>query len=101
MDGHMSDIGNVQKSVDGETYFCTLDVAAQIEQKRAGRRKLVRHGGRLCSKCLERPPAASCGYCNPCHAAHMRQYRARSKPPETEFHPGEYLRELGKEEGVR
>lgn len=51
-----------------ETSCQTWNVAAQIEQKQAGRRKNIRHGGTLCSKCLVNPPSAkNQRYCKPCH----------------------------------
>lgn len=69
----------VQQYVNGGTNCCTQNIAAQIEQKRAGRRKLVRHGGTLCSKCLEVPPTKGQKYCPACHAAYEKARRASLK----------------------
>lgn len=45
----------------------------QIALKRAGRRKLVRHGRTLCSKCLDAPPTAYHRCCRPCKNAWERE----------------------------
>lgn len=53
-------------------------IRAQIEQRRLGGRKLVRHGGRLCSRCLDAPPVSSKGgYCRACHAEYQRERREK------------------------
>jgi hypothetical protein len=67
----------VSDNVFHETKGCPLNIAAQIEERRAGRRKFIHHGGTLCSKCLERPPTSGQRYCNPCHAEANRASRAR------------------------
>lgn len=54
-------------------------VAAQIEQRRAGRRKLVFHGGTLCSHCLDNAPRPGQRTCSKCHAENERARRARSR----------------------
>jgi hypothetical protein len=52
----------------------------QVAEKRRGGRKVVRHGGTLCSDCLEVPPAtAKTRRCRPCHAAYEKARRARIK----------------------
>lgn len=63
------------------TNLCSGKVAAQIEQRRRGDRKIVRHGGALCSRCLEKPPAnPKGGYCAGCHA----EYEATRRKSERE-----------------
>lgn len=53
-------------------------IAAQVEMRRAGRRKRVHHGGALCSKCLARPPIANNRYCRECHnAAALASYHRK------------------------
>lgn len=65
-------------TVNCENNCVTSNIAKQVEQKRAGRRKHVRHGGTLCSKCLEAPPAPRQRYCVPCHnAAQSASYHRR------------------------
>lgn len=61
-----------------ERHFVTrgANLNAQIQMKRAGRRKHVFHGGTLCSKCLEQPPTMGQRYCRGCNAARMRVTRA-------------------------
>lgn len=54
-------------------------VTVQIEQKRSGYRKTVRHGGTLCSKCLTNAPAPKQRYCRPCHASAQAASRAKAK----------------------
>lgn len=66
----------MQQSVNHETYCCT-DVEMQIALKRAGRRKLVRHGGTLCSGCYGEPPMAGQRYGLRCHAERERARRAK------------------------
>lgn len=62
-------------NVSREADFSTR-VAMQVEAKRQGSRKLVRHGGTLCSRCLAEAPARpGGGYCAPCHAANERERR--------------------------
>lgn len=58
---------NPELSVTRET------IAAQIELKRAGRRKLVRHGGALCCRCLHAPPLPYHGYCRQCRNTRDRE----------------------------
>jgi hypothetical protein len=55
--------------------ICSVNLSEQIKQKRGGRRKLVRHAGTLCSKCLDCPPSPGQGYCNRCHADYERDRR--------------------------
>ena len=66
----------VQQSVNHETQCCT-DIEMQILLKRAGRRKLVRHGGTLCSRCYAEPPMAGQRYGLRCHAAREKDRRAK------------------------
>lgn len=68
------------------TEFSTADkIAAQIEQRRLGKRGNVRHGGSLCSRCLEKPPATpSQAYCAECRNRDRRQWRARRKAEKTQ-----------------
>jgi hypothetical protein len=44
-----------------------------------GRRRLISHGGKLCSRCLINPPLPGQRYCAECHAAACRESRARIK----------------------
>ena len=54
---------------------CSTLIDRQVELRRQGRRKNVRHGGKLCSRCLSCAPAAGRRYCRPCHAAYERDRR--------------------------
>lgn len=54
-----------------------INIAAQIEQKFAGRRQRVMHGGQLCSKCYSAPPAKSQKYCGKCHSMAVMASRIR------------------------
>jgi hypothetical protein len=65
-----------KQSVTPATLCLSANIAAQIEQRALGRRKLVRHGGLLCSRCLEQPPAGAVDrYCHGCRAAYNRDRR--------------------------
>lgn len=64
----MSDV-----SRETPSYNCNID--AQIEQVRAGRRKTVRHGGKLCSGCYEEKPVPGQRYCKQCHADYEAERR--------------------------
>ena len=44
-----------------------------------GKRRIVRHGGTLCSKCLTAPPAPGQRYCNECHRGAQRDYDSRAR----------------------
>jgi hypothetical protein len=74
----MSDTLAVENHAPHETQFSTA-VARQIEARRAGRRKNVRHGGALCSRCLAVPPRHGQGNCKACHAADSKARRARRR----------------------
>ena len=51
------------------------NIAAQIEAKRKGFRKLVNHCGTLCSKCYQNPPASPTQrYCKLCRASYQSAY---------------------------
>jgi hypothetical protein len=65
--------------VSHETRCLPGNIVLQIEQRRLGKRKHVRHGGLLCSGCLENPPAPGQRYCAGCHAAANVRHRARVK----------------------
>src|SRR3954471_3478614 len=54
-------------------------IAAQVEMRRAGRRKRVHHGGALCSKCLVQQPISGNRYCRECHNAASRASYQRKK----------------------
>lgn len=86
-------------AVSHETNCCTVNIAAQIEQKKAGHRKLIRHGGALCSRCLERPPAHRQRYCNPCHAEAEKVARARRRDELTRLRALEQQLSKGKDNG--
>lgn len=51
------------------------NIARQVEAKRAGRRKIVRHGGMLCSRCLENPPTRNDRYCRACRNSYNADHR--------------------------
>lgn len=58
------------------THCLPSNIAQQIEQKKQGKRKLVRHCGLLCSRCLHHPPASPRDrYCHLCRAADRRKRR--------------------------
>lgn len=48
-------------------------------KKNAPRRKTVRHGGTLCSRCYSSPPLPSHRYCRVCKQAADREWLARNK----------------------
>jgi len=56
-----------------------INIEAQIERRRLGFRKRVMHGGTLCSKCYENPPAKSQRYCAKCHSNAVMASRRRAK----------------------
>jgi hypothetical protein len=62
-----------------ETRCLTNNIEQQIEQRRAGKRKKVRHGGLLCCGCLSAPPAAPDRYCHDCRAARSRADRRAAR----------------------
>jgi hypothetical protein len=64
---------------DNRVTVCSTRLDYQIELRRQGRRKNVRHGGALCSICLAAPPAPNRRYCHPCNAAYERQRRRALK----------------------
>lgn len=71
MSGSVSHEGNGSaRNIDGR-------IAAQIEARRAGHRKMVFHGGSLCSTCLENPPRPNQRDCTECHRKASRDSRAR------------------------
>lgn len=49
------------------------NIQAQIEARRAGRRKKVFHGGLLCSCCLETAPDLPDRYCHDCRNKYSAQ----------------------------
>jgi hypothetical protein len=53
--------------VSPKTDCCKSNIEAQIEAKRAGRRKNVFHGGALCSGCYSEPPKPGQRYGAECH----------------------------------
>lgn len=66
--------------VSRETYCFKGNIEQQIALKRAGRRKLVRHGGTLCSCCYISPPASGQRYCAECHRkAASASYRRKQE----------------------
>ena len=66
-DGWRRDVSQVTDCLPG-------NIEAQIEAKRAGRRKLVRHGGLLCSRCLTNPPKGKDRYCGECRRTYKRDH---------------------------
>lgn len=71
-------------NVSQQTVISNFNLLAQILQKRAGRRKRVKHGGALCSSCYEVPPRPGQGYCADCHSKHenARQKAKRNRTSE-------------------
>lgn len=53
------------------------NIAAQIAAKKRGDRKIVHHGGLLCSRCLEKPPAAPDRYCRDCRLAYSAAHKRK------------------------
>lgn len=68
----------MSEHVSRETHSTTL-IDLQVAQRRAGRRKNVRHGGTLCHRCLTRPPRANADDCLECHRQSQKDYRLRVK----------------------
>jgi hypothetical protein len=68
-------------NVSIDTPRFTGNISVQIEQRRNGTRKNVRHGGTLCSGCLSVPPAKGQRYCVECHRIAARA-SARRKSAE-------------------
>jgi hypothetical protein len=67
-------------SVSYETQCGALNIALQVEQKRQGRRKHVRHGGTLCCRCLENPPISKKDrMCRECRKVDRRYRRIAGK----------------------
>jgi uncharacterized paraquat-inducible protein A len=65
--------------ISRETKSFTEKIAMQIKQRRAGLRRNVRHGGTLCSGCLECPPQENDAYCPRCRASAAKQHRDKIK----------------------
>lgn len=66
----------MSSTVSRETERGADHIAQQIEQKRQGKRKHVRHGGTLCCHCLKRPPISKKDrMCVLCRAADRRRRR--------------------------
>lgn len=53
-------------------------IGIKLRRQAPGRRRLVEHGGTLCSRCLTNPPLPGQRYCAECHAAASREYRTRA-----------------------
>lgn len=70
---------NEPQNVSHETESFTRLVRAQIELVRAGRRKHVFHGGKLCSKCYgPRPAYRQDHYCASCRKFYTRDRRGKA-----------------------
>lgn len=70
--------------VSQRTDCLSQTIVEQIKLRAAGRRKLVRHGGLLCSRCLVNPPANKRDrYCGDCRAAYNRARRATKTVEQT------------------
>lgn len=69
--------------MSGDVSHVTLcsNIAAQIEQKAAGRRKRVRHGGTLCSSCYAEPPRQGQRYCLSCHSKRETARKKKQRIP--------------------
>lgn len=59
------------------------DKGIRLQVQATGKRRLVKHGGKLCSRCLSRPPKSGQRYCSECLAAANREYRQRIKAKHT------------------
>jgi hypothetical protein len=71
---------DIAVNVPRETESLPSNIERQIAAKRAGDRKIVRHGGLLCSRCLENAPASATDrYCLECRAAYERERRKIQK----------------------
>ncbi len=68
----------VKHFVPRETFAVRI-ATAQARAERNGSRLYVSTKGALCSKCHRVPPLTGQRYCAECHAAAMREYRARLK----------------------
>lgn len=66
-------------AVSRETRCLPSNIALQVEQKLAGKRKHVRHGGALCSGCLQNPPLPTGRYCRKCRNAHSKDAKKRER----------------------
>jgi hypothetical protein len=51
----------------------------RMQVQSTGKRRAIRHGGKLCSRCLTNPPKPGQRYCGDCLAAANREYRMRVK----------------------
>jgi hypothetical protein len=51
----------------------------RVQVQSVGKRRAIKHGGKLCSRCLTNPPKPGQRYCGDCLAAANREYRMRVK----------------------
>lgn len=58
----------------------------RMQVQSAGKRRAIKHGGKLCSRCLTNPPKPGQRYCGDCLAAANREYRARVKEQQKAIH---------------
>ena len=63
--------------VSRETRSLALNNALGSRRQAAGRRRCVRHGGTLCSRCLEKPPSKGDSYCAACRSIINKDWRRR------------------------
>jgi predicted amidophosphoribosyltransferase len=66
-------------AVSRETRSLPSNIAMQVEQRLAGKRKHVRHGGLLCSGCLNKAPLTSGRYCRECRNARSAEAKKRER----------------------
>ena len=64
--------------VSRETRCLPENIALQIEQRLQGKRKHVRHGGTLCSRCLKNQPAHGQRYCIDCRRSYKADHERRT-----------------------
>lgn len=64
-------------SVSRETESLVLNVQAQLEERAAGKRKNIHHGGTLCCGCHQVPPVRNGKYCKPCRNAYDARRRLK------------------------
>jgi hypothetical protein len=55
------------------------NIVAQIRLVAAGRRRTVKHGGLLCSRCYSEPPLPGQRYGKQCHAKNQKAWKRKKK----------------------
>jgi hypothetical protein len=74
----------MRDTVTRETECFSNSINDQLALRAAGRRKHIRHGGRLCCRCHTRPPAsAKDRYCKECRKTYNANWRLKIKQMNT------------------